>query len=125
VLLPGLIYLNCADKVKHAAFMSTTTRKEIAVSYIGDKRLPVLFECEVGDIDRGTSLSHVSQYPGEDEVLIPAMSYLEITGKSHVMETVIRHGSENKSVLVTVYPARINCNQKSQVTPLSQISFIL
>ena len=47
------------------AFMSTTTSKEVAISYIGGKDLPVLLEMAVGDIDRGCSLSHMSQYPGE------------------------------------------------------------
>lgn len=60
------------------AFMSTTTSKEVAVSYIGGKAMPVLV-FDVGDIDGGCSLSYVSQYPGEDEILIPAMSYLEVT----------------------------------------------
>jgi hypothetical protein len=91
------------------AFLSTTTRREVAVSYIGGKALGVLFECELGDIDRGCPLSFISQFPGEDEILIPAMSYLEITGNPYVMET-----SKGSSVFVTVYPARINCNQKSQ-----------
>jgi hypothetical protein len=71
--------------------------------------LAVLFECELGDIDRGCPLSFISQFPGEDEILIPAMSYLEITGDPYVMET-----SKGSGVFVTVYPARINCNQKSQ-----------
>jgi hypothetical protein len=91
------------------AFLSTTTRREVAVSYIGGKALAVLFECELGDIDRGCPLSFISQFPGEDEILIPAMSYLEITGDPYVMET-----SKGSGVFVTVYPARINCNQKSQ-----------
>ena len=91
------------------AFLSTTTRREVAVSYIGGKALAVLFECELGDIDRGCPLSFISQFPGEDEILIPAMSYLEITGNPYVMET-----TKGSGVFVTVYPARINCNQKSQ-----------
>ncbi len=37
------------------AFLSTTTNLEVAVSYIGDKAMPVLFEFDVGDIDRGAS----------------------------------------------------------------------
>jgi Ca2+-binding EF-hand superfamily protein len=91
------------------AFMSTTTRREVAVCYIGGKAFPILFECEVGDIDRGCSLSFLSQYPQEDEILIPPMSYLEVTGKPSVKET-----EKGSNVFMTVYPARINCNQKSQ-----------
>ena len=93
-----------------AGFTSTTTKKEVAVSYLRDKQLPVLFEIETGDIDRGCTLAFVSQYPSEDEILIPAMSYLEITSKPTLMET-----PKGSGFLVTVYPARINCNTKSQV----------
>ena len=84
----------------------------MAVSYIGGKEMPVLFECELDDINRGCSLSVLSIYPVEDEILIPAMSYLEITGKPYVMET-----GKGSGLFVTVYPGRINCNLKSQVSP--------
>ena len=92
--------------------MSTTTKREVAVSYIQGKVLPVLFECELDDINRGCPLSFVSQYPGEEEILMPAMSYMELIGKPYVMEA--SNGSRD---FVTVYPARIHCNQKSQVSP--------
>ena len=42
-------------------FLSTTTKKEVAVDYIGDKEMPVLFRIEVGDMDRGASISFLSQ----------------------------------------------------------------
>jgi hypothetical protein len=90
--------------------MSTTTKREVAVSYIQGKKLPILFECELDDINRGCPLSFVSQFPGEEEILVPAMSYLELIGKPYVMET-----SKGSGAFVTVYPARIHCNQKSQV----------
>ena len=90
------------------AFMSTTTNKSVAVSYINtEKGLPILFEFEVGCIDRGAPLSFLSQYPGEDEILIPPLSFLEITGEPSTMDT-------DKGQQVTVYPARINCNLKGQ-----------
>ena len=92
--------------------MSTTTLREVAVSYINEKDLPILFECEVDDLNRGCPLAFVSQFPAEDEVLIPAMSYIEMTGNPYVMET-----SKDSSAFVTVYPGRIHCNQKSQVSP--------
>jgi hypothetical protein len=41
---------------------------------------------------------------------MPAMSYLEITGKPTVEET-----PQGSGFLVTVYPAHINSNTKSQV----------
>ena len=69
--------------------------------------LPVLFQFEVGDIDRGASLSFLSQYPNEDEILIPPLSYLEVTGEPFLEPT--------EKGEVWVYPARINCNLKAQV----------
>lgn len=48
------------------AFMSCSTNREVAVSYINTaKGLPILFEFEVGSIDRGAPLSFLSQYPSE------------------------------------------------------------
>ena len=78
----------------------------MAASYIGDKGKPVLFRFEVGDIDRGASISFLSQYPNEEEILIPPLSYLEVIGEPFFMET-------DKGD-VKVYHARINCNLKSQ-----------
>jgi hypothetical protein len=95
--------------------MTVTTRMEVAVSYIRGMKLPILFECELDDINRGCPLSFVSQYPGEEEIIVPAMSYLELIGKPYVMET-----SKGSGAFVKVYPARIHCNQKSQVLPLSR-----
>ena len=69
--------------------------------------LLVLFQFEVGDIDRGASLSFLSQYPNEDEILIPPLSYLEVTDEPFLEPT--------EKGEVWVYPARINCNLKSQV----------
>ena len=85
------------------------------MSYIQGKKLPILFECELDDINRGCPLSFVSQFPVDDEIIFPPMSYLEITGKPYVTET-----SEGSGAFMTVYPARIHCNQKSQVLPLSR-----
>jgi len=40
------------------AFMSCSTNREVAVSYIDTKKgLPILFEFDVGSIDRGAPLS--------------------------------------------------------------------
>ena len=85
------------------------------MSYIKGKKLPILFECELDNINRGCPLSFLSQFPGEDEILVPAMSYLELIGKPYLMEA-----NEGSGAFVTVYPARIHCNQKSQVLHLSR-----
>ncbi|EKX31206.1 hypothetical protein GUITHDRAFT_83345, partial [Guillardia theta CCMP2712] len=61
------------------AMMSTTTDEEVAMQY-AKGRTPLLFEIGCGAIDRGASLRFLSQYPGEDEILYPPLSYLEVTG---------------------------------------------
>ena len=65
-----------------------------------------MFEFVIGDIDRGASISFLSQFPGEDEILIPPLSYLEVTGEACAEFT--DKGN------VTIFPGRINCNMKSQ-----------
>ena len=60
----------------------------------------------MGSIDRGAPLSFLSQYPAEDEILIPPFSFTEITGEPYTMDV--------DNAQVTVYPARINCNLKGQ-----------
>ena len=86
---------------------SSSPLNQEAVEYIdAEKGLPILFEFDVGAIDRGCPLSSLSQFPGEDEILIPPFSYLEVTGAPFSMDT--------KKGVVTVYPARINCNLKAR-----------
>ena len=46
-----------------------------------------MFQFEVGDIDRGASLSFLSQYHNEDEILIPPLSYLEVTDEPFLEPT--------------------------------------
>jgi hypothetical protein len=88
--------------------MFCTTNDSVAISYIDEgKGLPILFEFEVGCMDRGAALSLLSQYPGEDEVTIPPMSFLEVVGEPFVMCTSSKGN-------VMVYPARINCNLKGK-----------
>ena len=43
------------------AFLSASTDRLVATSYIGGGKMPVLFRFEVGDIDRGASISFLSQ----------------------------------------------------------------
>ena len=49
-------------------FMSTTTKREIALDYSGVKKSGVgsMFEFEVGAVDCGAKLDSLSQYPGTD-----------------------------------------------------------
>jgi len=44
-----------------------------------------LFEIETSQIDRGASLSWLSQYPNEEEVLLPPLSNLEVKSEPKMM----------------------------------------
>jgi len=62
------------------AFMSTTMDKEEAMKYA--RRAPgmILFEIDQGFVARGASISWLSQYPQEEEVLYPPFTALEVSG---------------------------------------------
>ena len=62
------------------AFMSTTTAKAEAMAYA--RRAPgmILFELQQGFVARGASISWLSQYPKEEEILFPPLTTLEVTG---------------------------------------------
>ena len=85
MLLPKAFHdkneLGCMGGVERA-FMSTTTKREIAVQYSG-KKTPTIFQISIGQIDMGASLNVLSQYAGEEEILMPPLSNLEVVG-AHV-----------------------------------------
>lgn len=84
------------------AFLSTTTKREVAVQYSGTGAgLPTIFEIAVGQVDRGASLKVLSQYAGEEEILMPPLSNLEVVGDAWMDEGCM------------VVPLRINVNLKS------------
>jgi len=62
------------------AFMSTTTAKKEAMAYA--RRAPgmILFEIQQGFVARGASISWLSQYPDEEEILFPPLTSLEVCG---------------------------------------------
>ena len=84
-------------------FLSCTTNLNVAIAYIDDRKAaPVIFQLEVGAIDKGAVLSWVSQYPGEDEVTMSAMSYIEVKDEPRPIQT--------KNGVIQLIPCRINCN---------------
>ena len=85
------------------ALMSTTLKRSVAVQYAGS-RMPTVFEIDIGAVDRGASLSFLSQYPGEEEILFPPMSYLEVTGATR-LET------EPSGLSIRVVSLSVNANQ--------------
>ena len=63
-----------------AAFMSTTYDRNVAMQYAsGNEGKPALvFEMQMGMIDRGAELGWLSQYPHEAEVLFNPLTGLEV-----------------------------------------------
>jgi hypothetical protein len=56
-------------------FSSATPRRETALQYSGNEH-SVICEIEAGQIDCGTTLSSVGQYPGEGEhVILPLSNF--------------------------------------------------
>lgn len=89
------------------AFMSTTLKMSVALQYARKGAMPIIFEIDVGQVDRGASLSWLSQFPEEDEVLLPPLSNLEVIGIPQVRVV----GKIN----VLVCSVRLNVNLRSPV----------
>ena len=62
--------MNVCGGVEYA-FMSTTSKWDVALQYSlsRDGQMPIVFEMEMGMIDRGADLRWCSQYPHEAEIL--------------------------------------------------------
>ena len=84
------------------AFMSTTTDRDIALHYGGaanslDKP-SIVFEMQMGMIDRGAPVQWCSQFPAEAEILFAPLTGCEVVGMPKVEKSVI------------VVELRLNCN---------------
>ena len=93
--------------------LATTEEWDTAVFYSkrpakagSDRTAAIIFEIEVGQVDRGADISWLSQYPHEKEILFNALSNLEVVGKPHRVFT-------DKGAVV-VFPLRVSANLKSK-----------
>ena len=75
---------------------------------------PTLFEIQLGQVDRGATLSWISQFPGEEEVLLPPLSNLEVVGEPVEIETMA--GEPLRMGTVKVVQMRVNVNLKVRPT---------
>jgi len=82
--------------------LSTSQDMNVAIQYAGKGMLPTVFEISCGAVDRGASLNVLSQYPGEEEMLYPPLSYLELIKQPQIRVL------EGKAV--RVLPLKINSN---------------
>ena len=59
--------------------MSTTTDKATACAYSGvNQQRGTILEIAAGEVDKGASISFLSQYPGGEEFLMPPLCCLEV-----------------------------------------------
>jgi len=89
-----------------AACLSTFSGSKVALQYAGDS-LPIVFEISLGAIDRGASLKFLSQYPGEEEILLPPRSYLEVVG------SLSRQEADENGRLIRIISLKANANMSS------------
>ena len=79
---------------------------KVALQYAGDA-MPIVFEISLGAIDRGASLKFLSQYPGEEEILLPPRSYLEVVG------SLSRQEADENGRLIRIISLKANANMSS------------
>jgi hypothetical protein len=85
-------------------FLSTSAKLKTALQYLRGKRQPTVLEIRPGAVDRGASLEWLSQFPGEAEFLLPALSFLETLGITY---------RAVDGVTIRVVQVRVNANIKS------------
>ena len=94
--------------------MSTSKHRSVATQYAGTKKVQTVYKIGVGAVDRGASLEFLSQYPKEEEILFPPMSYLEVTG-----ETLMEVGKGGKVTRVVSLSVNANHTCGMVLTPAS------
>eukprot|EP00554_Chaetoceros_debilis_P003718 CAMPEP_0194086784 /NCGR_PEP_ID=MMETSP0149-20130528/22419_1 /TAXON_ID=122233 /ORGANISM="Chaetoceros debilis, Strain MM31A-1" /LENGTH=703 /DNA_ID=CAMNT_0038769963 /DNA_START=69 /DNA_END=2177 /DNA_ORIENTATION=- len=63
------------------SFMSLSTDKGVATYYAGkgeNKAIGTIFEVDMSTMDRGAEVNWLSQYPHENETILPPLTYLHI-----------------------------------------------
>lgn len=75
---------NYLNKINNNFSTSTTTTTTTTSPDKDTTPCATLFEIELDQINRGASLKWLSQYPCEEEILIPPFSNLEVIGKARI-----------------------------------------
>ena len=88
----------------------------MALQYAGDA-VPIVFEISLGAIDRGASLKFLSQYPREEEILLPPRSYLEVVG------SLSRQEADENGRLIRIISLKVNANMSSSTIEGIEVSF--
>lgn len=89
-------------------FTSLTSKKEVAMHYatLSKGKMGTLFEVDMSTVDRGAEIKWLSQYPHEDETLLPPLTFLHV---DH-----IRVDESKEDPLLIIY-VRARTNQSIQI----------
>ena len=71
--------------------MSTTTDRSVAIKYSTEKadKSSMVFEIQMGMVDRGASIQWCSQFAEEEEILFAPLTGLEVIGTPRVDEKTL------------------------------------
>lgn len=95
-------------------FYSTTVDKSVALQYskVGPGQPSLVLEMRMGMVNRGAYLGWLSQYPQEQEILLPPLTGLEVLHHTEEGFTLNADGSTKTGTLV--YKMDLNCNLQSK-----------
>jgi len=102
-VLPNEFWIPNKDNIRggiELGFLSTTTDRAVAKKYSTEKedQPSMVFEIQMGMVDRGASIQFLSQFPAEEEILFAPLTGLEVVG------TIQANGR------TLVVQLRLNCN---------------
>ena len=93
-VLPDKFWVPNAHGVRggiELGFMSTTTDREVAMHYAkSEKKSSVVFEMQMGMVDRGAPLKWCSQFPKEEEILFAPLTGLHDLTLEHIISKMQR-----------------------------------
>jgi hypothetical protein len=88
------------------AVMSTTSEKEVALSYARSQK-PLVFKYKTMGLNRGVSIQWLSLYPKEVEYLYP----VHFSHKSVMLPTLLDFSDDNYAVFMLMYSAASDVHQ--------------
>jgi len=102
------------------AFMSMSTKREKAVQFAmrasrqGSQHARVLFEVQMGMVDRGADVSFLSQFPEESEILFAPLTGLEVVGEPREETFAEEDGGSSTPSKIMIYKLRLVCNLQDE-----------
>lgn len=88
---------------------STTTDRDVAMRYAGSGKVGMVFEIQMGMVDRGAELKWLSQYPGEAEI---CFAPLTVTHCQLPQDPPLPQDSEEHLIVAFAYHSR--CHRASK-----------